>query len=87
MQYESISPGPGSYNTVRGGFSENEKIPIILKSRIKYFYADDIKRQEDIPSSHSYNPDFKLRKNNRYNSITFGKGIKHFQIDCKEVLF
>lgn len=83
IQYSSCTPGPGRYDVTSKPTSEDKlKIPIILKSRIKYFYEDDIKKQEGIPSSQTYRPDWKLSKNSRYVNIAFGNGVKNFNLDC-----
>jgi hypothetical protein len=53
-------------------------MPIKIKSRIKYFYNDDLIKQRHCISPQKYLPDTKLLENLRFRnlSISFGKGTR-----------
>ena len=65
-------PGPGTYKVTRENLLTD--IPIKLKSRLGFFYDDDLKKTKHCVSMQKYNPSTKLEQNLRYTSITFGVG-------------
>jgi len=71
---EKYVPGPGNYHVKN--INLTGKVPIALKSRIKYFYDEDIKQHEHCISPQTYLPSTKLTENLRYTSASFGKGIR-----------
>lgn len=65
-------PGPGTYNMQ--GDPNKGHIPIVIKSRVRLFYEDDLAKQQHCLSPQKYHPLTKLEENLRYRNITFGYG-------------
>lgn len=81
-----MNPGVGSYN-INENSKEREKINIILKSRLGFFYDDDIKMHKDSLSPQAYYVNDKVVNNLRFNNISFGKGDRMKVLDCKYILY
>ena len=65
-------PGPGTYEVAKSILETN--IPIKLKSRLGFFYEDEIKKRKHCVSMQRYHPSTKLEENLRYRNIGFGIG-------------
>ena len=66
-------PSPDKYN-VRNDSSWKKDMQVKIKSRILYFYDEDILKQKHCISPQTYLPSTKIQENCRFNNITFGKG-------------
>ena len=69
---DKYKPGPGAYNDANFGKFGN--IPILIKSRQRFFYEDDLKKKKATVSMQRYRPKFNLVERNRFRAITFGIG-------------
>jgi hypothetical protein len=69
---DKFRPGPGAYNNKNPHKFGN--IPILLKSRQRFFYEDDLKKKKATVSMQRYSPNHKLVERSRFNAITFGIG-------------
>lgn len=49
-------------------------MPVKLKSRLMFFYDEDIAKQKHCISPQKYFPSTKLEQNLRFKNITFGIG-------------
>ena len=67
-----FKPGPGAYTVTKENLINN--MPIKLKSRIGFFYDDDLKKKKHCVSMQRYHPDTTLEENLRFRNITFGIG-------------
>ena len=65
-------PGPGTYEVAKSILETN--IPIKMKSRLGFFYDDEIKKRKHCVSMQRYHPSTKLEENLRYRNIGFGIG-------------
>lgn len=65
-------PGPGTYEDKP--FHKFGNIPILIKSRQRFFYDDDLKKKKATVSMQRYKPKYNLVERNRFNAITFGIG-------------
>ena len=65
-------PGPGQYNVL--GNSWKLDAPVSLKSRIMFFYDEDIAKQKHCISPQKYLPSTKIVENLRFTKIGFGLG-------------
>ena len=70
--YDKYKPGPGAYNIKN--LKKFRNIPIILKSRLCFFYDDDLKKKKATVSMQRYKPKYSLVQMNRFSAITFGIG-------------
>ena len=70
LEKNKLNPGPGSYSVKQ----LHTDIPIKIKSRIGYFYDDDLKKAKYSVSMQRYHPNTILQENRRYRNITFGFG-------------
>ena len=66
------TPGVGSYNINLNNMTM--KIPIKIKSRICFFYDDDLKKRKHCVSMQKYSPKMSLVQGTRFHNITFGIG-------------
>ena len=69
---DKFKPGPGAYNDKNFGKFGN--IPILIKSRQRFFYEDDLKKKKATVSMQRYRPKFNFVERNRFAAITFGIG-------------
>lgn len=51
-----------------------KSLPIKLKSRIFYFYDEDLAKQKHCISPQTYLPSTKMEQSWRYTKLSFGKG-------------
>ena len=65
-------PGPGTYQDK--AYHKFGNIPILIKSRQRFFYEDDLKKKKSTVSMQRYTPNHKLVERRRFNAITFGIG-------------
>ena len=65
-------PGPGAYEDK--AFHKFGNIPILIKSRQRFFYDDDLKKKKATVSMQRYKPKYNLVERRRFNAITFGIG-------------
>ncbi len=65
-------PGPGAYDDKQ--FHKFGNIPILIKSRQRFFYDDDLKKKKATVSMQRYKPNYNLVERRRFNAITFGIG-------------
>ncbi len=63
--------------------TEREKIGVTLKSRLSFFYDEDIKQKKYSVSPQQYTLIHNQVKNLRFNNITFGKGNRQADLNCK----
>lgn len=66
------NPGPGTYDLSKNFLKLN--LPVTVKSRVKMFYDDDLKKRAHCVSMQRYKPKFTLTEMSRYNTINFGIG-------------
>ncbi len=69
---DKFRPGPGTYNNKN--ITTIGNIPIMLKSRQRFFYEDDLKKKKATVSMQRYSPNYKLVERSRFKAITFGIG-------------
>jgi hypothetical protein len=62
---------------------EREKIKVKIKGRHGFFYDDDLKQKAFCVSPQAYFINYKPTISSRFNQVSFGKGIKFGNIDCK----
>ena len=67
-------PGVGTYNI--SSTPNNKMIKIKLRSRLNFFYDDDLKKKKFTVSMQRYHPSFKLVQPSRYSNIIFGYGSR-----------
>lgn len=67
-------PGVGTYNV--SSCPNRNAIPIKIKSRLNFFYDDDIKKKKFTVSMQKYHPSLKLVFPCRYHNISFGLGTR-----------
>ena len=65
-------PGPGAYDDKP--YHKFGNIPILIKSRQRFFYEDDLKKKKATVSMQRYKPKYTLVEMRRFNAITFGIG-------------
>lgn len=71
-RYNVNKLGPGAYD--EKNINNFGTIPIIIKSRQKFFYEDDLKKKKFTVSMQQYKPNYNLVERRRFNAITFGIG-------------
>ena len=69
---EKYRPGPGAYENKN--IKKFGNINILLKSRLGFFYDDDLKKKKATVSMQRYSPSYKLVEQSRFSGITFGIG-------------
>ena len=69
-------PGPGAY-TLRN-LKKFGILPITIKSRIGFFYDDELKKKKATVSMQKYKPKYTLVQMNRYKDIGFGFGNRPY---------
>ena len=69
-------PGPGAY-TLRN-LKKFRILPITIKSRIGFFYDDELKKKKATVSMQKYKPKYTLVQMNRYKDIGFGFGNRPY---------
>jgi hypothetical protein len=69
---DKYKPGPGTYEDK--SFHKFGNIPILIKSRQRFFYDDDLKKKKATVSMQRYRPNYNLVERRRFNAITFGIG-------------
>lgn len=67
-------PGPGTYNTAKKNFIQDN--PISIKSRPCFYYDEEMKGK-NIISPQKYFPNINFVKSNRYKKIGIGYGNKY----------
>lgn len=67
-------PGVGTYNV--SSYPNKKAIPIKIKSRLNFFYDDDLKKKKFTVSMQKYHPSLKLVLPCRYHNISFGLGTR-----------
>ena len=69
---DRYKPGPGAY-TIKN-LKKFGNIPIEIKSRLCFFYDDDLKKKKATVSMQRYKPKYTLVQMNRFSGISFGIG-------------
>jgi len=67
-------PGPGTYKVQKDFWKEKQKNA--LKSRIMFFYDEDIQKKKHCISPQKYLPSTKLTENLRFTNVGFGFGLR-----------
>ena len=66
------TPGVGTYNISTK--QNTSKIPIKIKSRVCFFYDDDLRKTKHCVSMQRYSPKMDLVQGRRFHNISFGIG-------------
>ena len=69
---DKYKPGPGAYKIKN--IKKYGNIPIVIKSRIGFFYDDELKKKKATVSMQKYSPKYTLVQMNRFSGISFGIG-------------
>jgi hypothetical protein len=67
-------PGPGAYDVI--GNTWKLDAPVSIKSRIMFFYDEDLMKQKHCISPQKYLPSTKIVENLRFTKIGFGMGTR-----------
>ena len=68
------NPGPGTYNVIHSSFIKDN--PIVVRSRLEYFYTNDLKRSNPSLSPQNYRPRLDAILSTRFKKIGIGYGTK-----------
>ena len=74
-------PGPGAYNLASK--TSHGFIPVVIKSRQRFFYDDDLKQKQYTVSMQRYRPLYTSVERNRFSDITFGIGDRFKVYDSR----
>ena len=69
---DKYKPGPAAYKIKN--LKKFGNIPILIKSRLGFFYDDDLKKKKATVSMQRYKPKYTLVQMNRFSAISFGIG-------------